>query len=136
MGVIIDGLYTGNKKVRLEHEPSGAVLITDAPKDNQGEGSSFSPTDLVAAALGSCMMTIVGIVAERNGIELSGMRMRVEKEMRSEPRRVASLSLAIHMPRGIPLEQREKFERAARTCPVEQSLHPEVHVEVNFLYDV
>lgn len=136
MGVIIDGLYTGKKKVRLTHEPSGAQLITDAPKDNQGEGSSFSPTDMVAAALGSCMMTIIGIVGERNGVNLAGMRMRVEKEMRAEPRRIGSLTLAIHMPQDVPVEQRQKFERAARTCPVEQSLHPDVNVDVKFFYDI
>ena len=136
MGVIIDGFYLGNKKAKLIHEPSGAELIADAPRDNAGEGSSFSPTDLVAGALGACMMLIMGIFAERSGINLSGLRMRVVKEMRSEPRRIASLAAVLHLPQGLSPDDRLKLERAARGCPVLHSLHPDVAADVQFLYDV
>lgn len=136
MGVIIDGFYLGNKKAKLVHEPSGVELIADAPRDNAGEGSSFSPTDLVAGALGACMMIIMGILAERSGTDLSGMRMQVVKEMRSEPRRIASLTAVLHLPQRLSQEERLKLERAARGCPVLHSLHPDVAVDPQFLYDV
>jgi len=116
---------------------SGTKIFTDAPKDNQGNGDSFSPTDLVAAALGACMMTIMGIMADRDGIDLTGMSMQVEKHMSdSSPRRIASLPLIIRMPQGLTAEQRTKLERGAATCPVHHSLHPEIKTEIQFLYDV
>jgi putative redox protein len=136
MSVLIEGTYLGNKRTKLVHGPSGAELLTDAPRDNAGQGAFFSPTDLVAGALGACMMTILGIVAERSEIDLSGMTMRVEKEMRSAPRRIDTLSLALHLPARLPEEQRRKFEAAARACPVEHSLHPDVALSVEFVYDV
>lgn len=136
MSVLIEGNYLGNKRVRLVHGPSGAELLVDAPRDNAGQGAFFSPTDLLAAALGGCAAIIMGIVAERSGIDLTGMTMRVEKEMRSEPRRIGALSLEMHLPAGLPQEQRKKLEAAARACPVEQSLNPEISLEVRFLYDV
>ena len=120
----------------MVHLPSGAELITDAPRDNAGEGAAFSPTDLVAAALGSCMMTVMGILADRSGIDLSGMRMRVEKHMNGEPRRIGALCLALHLPQALEPEVRRKLEITAHTCPVERSLSPEVQVEVSFVYDV
>jgi putative redox protein len=136
MGVLIHGSYLGNKRTRLIHGPSRAELLTDAPRDNAGEGAFFSPTDLVAGALGACMMTIMGIVAERSGIDLTGMTMRVEKEMRSAPRRIGSLSLALHLPARLPEAERQKLEAAARACPVHESLHPDISVGLEFLYDV
>ncbi|MGA2325577.1 MAG: OsmC family protein [Bryobacteraceae bacterium] len=136
MSVLIEGSYLGNKRTRLIHGPSGAELLTDAPRDNAGQGAFFSPTDLVASAVGACMMTIMGIVAERSGIDLAGMTMRVEKEMRSAPRRIGTLSLALHLPARLPEEQRQRLEAAARSCPVQQSLHPDIRVAVEFLYDV
>lgn len=135
MSVIIEGAYLGNKRTKLTHGPSGAELLTDAPRDNAGEGAFFSPTDLVAGALGACMMTIMGIVAERSGIPLTGATLRVEKEMRSEPRRIGKLTLALHLPASLSREQRQKLELAARACPVHQSLHPDVSVDAQFLYD-
>jgi putative redox protein len=136
MSVLIEGSYLGNKRTKLIHGPSGAELLTDAPRDNAGQGAFFSPTDLVAGALGACMMTIMGIVAERSGIDLAGMTMRVQKEMRSAPRRIETLSLALHLPARLPEEQRQRLEAAARSCPVQQSLHPDIRVAVEFLYDV
>ncbi|MGA2433735.1 MAG: OsmC family protein [Bryobacteraceae bacterium] len=136
MGVLIEGEYIGKKKVRLRHEPSGAEIVTDAPRDNQGEGSAFSPTDLVAGALGACMMTIIAIIGERSGLDLAGMRMRVVKEMQDDPRRIARLPVEIHLPSHLSPEDRQKLERAAGTCPVARSLLPDIHVVPCFLYDV
>jgi putative redox protein len=136
MGVVIDGFYVGNKRTRLVHGPSGSEVLTDAPRDNAGEGAFFSPTDLVAGALGACVMTIMGIVAERSGIDLAGMTMRVEKEMRSAPRRIGTLTLAVHLPARLTEAERQKLEAAARACPVHESLHPDVSVDLEFVYDV
>jgi len=132
----MEGNYLGNKRVRLVHGPSGAELLVDAPRDNAGRGAFFSPTDLLAAAWGACGMIVMGIVAERSGIDLSGMSMRVEKEMRNEPRRIGALSLELHLPAGLPEEHRKKLEAAARACPVGLSLDPGISLEVRFLYDV
>lgn len=137
MSVTITGAYHGNKKILLTHEPSGATLTTAAPKDNQGDGSSFSPTDLVAAALGACTLTVMSISAERDGVDLTGVRMEVTKHMATDsPRRIARLPLTIHMPRVLSEEMRSKYERIARTCPVHHSLHPSIEVQLSFMYDV
>lgn len=136
MTVSISGKYLGGLRVELSHEPSGTALTTSAPKDNHGDGASFSPTDLVAAALGSCMMTVMAIVAERDSISLVGMRMSIEKHMGSAPRRIARMPLQIHLPMQLSDAHRQKLENAARTCPVHHSLHPDVVVELTFLYDV
>lgn len=136
MSVGITGKYLGTKKVHLVHEPSGEVLVTEAPKDNGGEGKSFSPTDLVAAAYGSCVMTTIAIVAERSGLSVEGMHMRVEKQMQSEPRRIGNIPLTVHMPKALSEQDRQKLERAGLACPVHKSLHPDVKAEITFLYDV
>lgn len=134
MAVEITGTYQGQLKVALQHGPSGAVIHTAAPVDNQGDGSSFSPTDLVATALGACMVTIMGIVAEREGIDLRGLTFRVEKHMQSDPRRIARLPVRIEMPAGLSSAQRKKLERGALTCPVHKSLLPEIDKPVDFIY--
>jgi putative redox protein len=136
VAVEISGRYSGQLKTEMTHGPSGVVLRTAAPVDNQGDGSSFSPTDLVAAALGSCMVTTMAIVAEREGIDLSGVSFHVEKHMTGDPRRIARLPVVIHMPAGLPAAARLKLERAAHTCPVHRSLLPEVEKDVRFVYDV
>jgi len=136
MGVVITGSYDGNKRMLLGHGPSGAEIRTAAPVDNNGDGSSFSPTDLVAGALGACMTTIMAIMAERDGIDLSGMHFKVEKEMSSAPRRIAKLILEIHLPSRLSDEVRGKLERGARTCPVHHSLFPEIESEPTFFYDI
>lgn len=136
MSVKISGRYLGNKKIELVHEPSGMKISTAAPLDNNGDGSSFSPTDLLTASLGACAMTVMSIYAERHGIDLSGMHMQIEKIMSAEPRRVASLPLSIHMPAAITDEQRSILERVAATCPVKRSLSPETEVTISFKYDV
>jgi putative redox protein len=135
MAVEITGRYTGHLNTEMSHGPSGVVLRTAAPVDNQGDGSSFSPTDLVAAALASCMVTTMAIVAERDGIDLTGVTFRVEKHMASEPRRIAKLPVTIHMPASLAPAERAKLERAAHTCPVHRSLIVEVEKDVHFVYD-
>ena len=134
MPVEIKGQYEGDLRVKLTHGPSGSVIETDAPTDNQGKGERFSPTDLVVAALGSCMMTIMGIVAKRDGIKLEGTNFRAEKHMAENPRRIGKIILEIHMPSGLTDEQKKKLERAAHTCPVHQSLHSDIEQDIKFIY--
>ena len=131
--VRIDVLYEGDLRTRCEHEPSGAALATDAPVDNQGRGESFSPTDLAATALTSCMLTVMGIVAKQNGWKLDGSQGRVEKEMVAEPvHRIGRLGIQLVMAPGVPLAARPVLERAAKSCPVMQSIHPEIDVALEF----
>jgi uncharacterized OsmC-like protein len=136
MSVHITGRYVGNKRIELKHGPTGSTIITDAPKDNHGEGTTFSPTDLVAAGLGACMLTVMSIVAERDGVNLAGMTVEVTKQMADQPRRIGALPVVIHMPKSLSPELRAKFERIAKTCPVSQSLNPLLEAEVGFVYDV
>ena len=135
MSVKIKGKYLGQKKMLLTHAPSGTELITDPPEDNQGDGVSFSPTDLVGAALGACMTTIISIVAERYKMDVTGMHMEVEKHMSASPRRIANLPVKIWLPRSLTDIQRQKLESAAKSCPVHHSLHPDVDAPVEFIYE-
>ena len=130
----MSGRYAGQLKVELTHGPSGATFRTAAPVDNNGDGSSFSPTDLVAAGLGACMLTIVAMVAERDGIPLDNLRFECEKHMQANPRRIAAIPIRLHMPAGLTPAQRGKLERAALTCPVHHSLLPEIEKNVEFIY--
>lgn len=133
--VEIDVTYEGNLRCTAVHGPSGATFRTDAPKDNMGKGESFSPTDLVATALGACMMTIMGIAANRMGLDLTGSKVHVVKEMATSPvRRIARLSVEITVPRDFPPDQRRQLEAAARACPVDRSLHPDVEVPLTFTW--
>lgn len=127
--------YEGELHCRLKHGPSGAEIVTDAPVDNQGKGAAFSPTDLLSAAVGSCMMTVMGIYARRQEIDLRGSRVRVRKEMVADPiRRVGRLEVVFDLPGHIDGARRAALENAAHTCPVERSLHPDVKVEITFRY--
>jgi putative redox protein len=131
--VEIDVVYKGKLRCQATHEPSGTELITDAPKDNMGEGASFSPTDLVGTALGTCMMTIMGIVAEREHLDLTGTTVHVTKEMATQPtRRIGKLGVEFTIPIPTTEEQRQKLRNAAMTCPVHKSLHPDVEIAINF----
>jgi len=134
MAVEITGTYTGNLKMTLRHGPSGTELTTAAPRDNMGDGSSFSPTDLLAASLGSCMVTTMAIVAQREGIPFEGASFVLEKHMRADPRRVEAVPVTIRMPAALTDEQRRRLEAVARSCPVERSLLPEIRREVEFVY--
>jgi putative redox protein len=131
------GWYRGEKRCEVEHSDSGSRLMTVAPKDNNGDGSTFSPTDLCTVSLVTCMMTVMGIVADRNGLELSGSWYSFEKTMASDlPRRIAVISAEIHLPGFLLPEQRQLLERAALNCPVYHSLSTELRKEVVFVYDV
>jgi uncharacterized OsmC-like protein len=125
--------YEGNLRSTAFHGPSGRTVITDAPVDNHGKGESFSPTDLVATALGSCMATIMGIAAGRHQLDLRGMEVEVTKVMSSDtPRRIARLETTIRVPLPPEHPQRVLLENAALTCPVHKSLHPEMEKPVDF----
>jgi putative redox protein len=133
MSVTMKGHYTGQFKMQLHHDPSGTEMHTAAPKDNQGDGSSFSPTDMVGAALGACMCTIIAMVAEREGIDCSQLAFSVEKHMSTDtPRRIASLPIHITLPKGLTDSQRAKLEHAAKTCPVHHSLHPDISIDISY----
>lgn len=134
MAVSISGKYLGGLGVELVHGPSGAVLRTAAPVDNQGDGSSFSPTDMVASGLGACMLTLIAIVGERDNLKLEGLHFKASKHMASSPRRIERVELEIHMPAGLSDGQRAKLERAALTCPVKNTLSEQTETPVSFLY--
>lgn len=134
--VRIQAIYSGAKRCKAQHEPSQSFLETDAPKDNQGLGESFSPTDLLATALGTCILTTIAIVAERDGISVVNSRMSVEKEMSAAPRKVASLKTIIELPKSIPEDYRLKIETSGNNCPVRVSLHPDVNIPIEYRYTV
>ena len=127
--------YLGDLHTKAVHGPSGAELFTDAPKDNQGRGESFSPTDLVATALGSCMLSVMGIAARSLNLDIVGATATVEKEMAAAPtRRIERLSVRIRVPHALSPEDRQRLELAAHTCPVHKSLHPDVQMPIEFTW--
>lgn len=131
--VQIDIRYEGQLSCKATHGPSEAQVVTDAPVDNHGRGQSFSPTDLLATATGTCMATIMGIRAEELGVDLSGLRLTVVKEMVADPvRRVGRLRVILHCPAEPDEEQRGVLEQAALGCPVKVSLHDSIDVPVMF----
>lgn len=137
--VAMSGIYVGHKRCDLTHEPSQSKISTDAPKDNGGEGSLFSPTDLLGASLGSCMLTTMAIGAEKHGLEanIKGAEFHVTKEMSTTPpRRVAQLSVKIRMPQSIDPKLRDRLIAYANGCPVKKSLHPDIQIPVEFVWDL
>lgn len=128
--VTITATYEGDLCCTAVHGPSGARLQTDAPKDNEGLGRFFSPTDLVATALGTCILTTMGIVARRHGIELKGATVKVEKHMQNNPRRIARLPVELRVPGSFTAEQKKLLETTAHTCPVHRSLHPDIDAAI------
>jgi len=128
--------YLGRLRCEAQHEPSGTKLVTDAPKDNMGQGESFSPTDLVATALGSCMLTLMGIVAQRHNLDISGTTVKVDKEMVTSPeRRIGKLTVDIHVPHALSIDDQQRLKTAALTCPVHKSLHPEIQTPITFRFE-
>ena len=129
-------VYDGNKKCTAAHE-EGATIRTDAPRDIGGEASAFSPTDLVGAALGACILTTMGMYAERHGLDLSGARAEVSKEMVTTPaRRIGKLPVRVTIPaKSVPQEMRETLEKVGKTCPVHKSLHPDIDAPIEFSYE-
>lgn len=132
--VQIDIRYEGNLRCRATHSSSQAELATDAPVDNHGRGESFSPTDLLATALGTCMLTLMGIAAQRHDWELGEATVRVQKKMAADPRRVGELEVLITVPAQLDERARTTLERAALSCPVHKSLHPDVNIPVRFAW--
>ena len=134
--VKMSAVYDGNLRCTLTHDSSGSRIETDAPKDNMGKGERFSPTDLLGAALAGCVLTTMAIVAKRDGVELTGARAEVVKEMIAAPvRRVGALPLKVTLPAAIPAAYRAKLENAAHACPVHKSLHPDVRADIAFTYE-
>lgn len=137
MGVKISGEFVGGLNTAMTHRLSGSRIITDPPLDNGGEGKSFSPTDLLATAAGSCVMTIMAIYAKKNNIDLKGMHCDVEKHMSdTPPRRVSAIDINVYMPRVLTKDLREKLEAVGNTCPVLLSLGQDVVVSKKYLYEV
>lgn len=139
MAVEINVVYEGQLHCSATHGPSQTKLTTDAPKDNMGKGESFSPTDLVATALATCIVTTMGIVAQRNKLDLSGTTVHVEKHMITEPiRRIGRLPVTLTVPKEkaakLSETDRQKLENAAKHCPVHASLHPDIDSPIQFVY--
>lgn len=127
-------IYKGSLRTEAKHLQSNTIIETDAPTDNQGKGERFSPTDLLATSLGSCMLTIMGIKARDMNISLEGTEVSIQKNMKSEPRRVGGIDVRFDFPASLTLDDKEKtiLERAALTCPVAKSIHPDIEMNVNF----
>lgn len=132
----VTGKYLGGLRVEARHEQSGTTLITDAPVDNNGQGRSFSPTDLCAMSLGACAMTIMGIFAQSHGLDIEGASFAVTKAMSTTPpRRIAKIEVVFTFPdKGYTDKDKKSLERAAMTCPVHQSLGPEVEQVITFTW--
>ena len=125
--------YLGELRCEARHEPSGTLITTDAPVDNEGRGESFSPTDLAATSLGACMLTIMGVAARKQGVDLGETTVKVLKEMTAQPpRRIAKLTVVFTIPLPASHEKRAMLEDAARNCPVHLSLDPGVEQEMRF----
>lgn len=129
-------VYLGNLRTEIEHIQSGNKIITDAPLDNNGKGEYFSPTDIFSSSLGSCMLTIIGIAANTHGFSIDGTTLDIEKTMAANPRRVAEIKIDFHFPKGNNYTDKQKkiIEASAKTCPVANSLHPDIIKNINFIY--
>ncbi|MCC8089682.1 MAG: OsmC family protein [Rikenellaceae bacterium] len=127
-------IYKGELRTEIEHLQSGTKIITDAPVDNHGKGESFSPTDMVAAALGSCMLTIMGISAQTHGFDIDGTTVDATKIMGTNPRRIAEIIVEITFPHDYDDKTKKILESAAKSCPVAQSLHPETKQTIKYIY--
>jgi putative redox protein len=130
--VTITARYDGDLSATATHGPSSATLRTDAPKDNEGLGRTFSPTDLVATALATCVLTTMAIVARRHQLELRGATATVEKVMNPSPRRIGKLPVIVTVPGSFTPEQKQVLEAAAHACPVHKSLHPDIESPIAF----
>ena len=135
MTVKMSGRYLGDKKVELLHEQSGTTIRTAAPLDNQGDGSSFSPTDLFSISFPTCVLTIMSIAAEQKNFSLAGASFTVEKHMLASPRRLGKLVVAFSLPSSLSERERTICESAVSSCPVHGSLHQDIELDVSFTYD-
>lgn len=134
MSVTISGIYIGNKKVKSRHDDSGSEIITIAPKDNHGDGSLFSPTDLCVTSMATCMLTIMAMAAEADGVSLLNATYRAQKFMHASPRRISKIIIDFTLNKSLDAAMRTKLENAAHNCPVKRSMHADVLVEVSFSY--
>jgi uncharacterized OsmC-like protein len=127
-------IYDGDLRTSCTHLQSGSIFETDAPTDNQGKGERFSPTDLVGTALAGCMLTTMAIRARALESMIRGIRIDVKKVMASNPRRISELHLTFHYPPGFSAkpEQQSELEHIAMTCPVKESIHPDITLEIDF----
>jgi uncharacterized OsmC-like protein len=127
-------VYEGNLRTLCTHLRSGSTFETDAPVDNKGKGERFSPTDLVATSLATCMLTLMGMRAAEMEVDIKGISVDVEKIMKADPRRVGGINLTFHFPDSLEINERQQviLQRAAETCPVMYSIHPDIEVNVNF----
>ena len=127
-------IYKGALRTEAKHLQSNTVIETDAPTDNQGKGERFSPTDLLATSLGTCMLTIMGIKARDMNIDLNETKLSVHKFMLQNPRRVGKVKIEFEFPASIHADEKQKqiLENAARTCPVAKSIHPDIEMETVF----
>lgn len=133
--VEVNIIYQGELRCEATHAPSGNRLLTDAPLDNQGKAETFSPTDLVATALGSCILTVMGIAARKLNIDIAGSTVKVIKEMVAKPvRRIGSLKVTVTVPTKLDAAQKEALKAAALSCPVHQSLHPDIAMPIEFIW--
>lgn len=130
----IQTLYLGDLRTEITHVQSGNKLMTDAPTDNHGKGEYISPTDMVAAALGSCMFTLMGIAAQRLNIDLKGARVDIQKVMGTDPRRIVEIKFDFYLPGDYSDKDKRILENAAATCPVGKSLHPDLKETVTYHY--
>jgi len=129
-------LYQGDLRCLATHAPSAATLATDAPKDNHGRGESFSPTDLLATALATCILTTMAISLKKHGLDLGAAKCTIHKSMTTTPpRRIASLSLELTLPASIPEDRRPPLEASIHACPVHRSLHPDIQTPVTIKYE-
>ncbi len=129
MAFKINAVYSGDDQVELTHALSGVKMLTDLPPDNGGRGRTFSPTDLTAASVASCVLSIMAKIAARDGIKFEGASIEIEKHMQEGPRRIAALTGVIKLPPGLEPKQREKLLACVKACPVSRSLHPDVKLE-------
>lgn len=123
--------YVGDDRVETTHGPTGHALATDLPRDNGGLGRTFSPTDLVAVAFANCVLTIMGRLADREGVDLEGARFELAKTMQTGPRRVGRIAGRIVLPPTVDAALLKKLAHCVDACPVRASLHPDVEVEVS-----
>ena len=130
----VEIVYEGDLRTKAVHLSSGTEILTDAPLDNQGKGEKFSPTDLIATALGSCMLTIMGIAANVQKIDISNTRVKVEKVMGEDPRKISQVNIEIYFSTIISDKHRVILERAARHCPVAKTLDGNIEENIKFIY--
>jgi putative redox protein len=128
-------IYNGDLRTECTHLKSGQTIITDAPVDNNGKGEAFSPTDLTATSLGTCMVTIMGIAARNHDINIDGTSLEVTKHMASEPRRISGIDITLYMPdKSYSSKEKSILEKAGLTCPVAFSLHPDIKQNISFVW--